>query len=144
MRHGFLLIETRADRPGLVRVYGTETESEPAPVFPQRDDRPKLRYCAHFQDLDAALMHTHEPLRRRLVDIDKGLYRADPLEAVASAQSVDLRHWQTYVDAEIADDPRLANIVTSRRRRKKRFQLLWNIVGAIAILLLLLKPLLGL
>ena len=144
MRRGFLLIETRADRPGLVRIHGTETESEPAPSFPQRDDRPRLRYCAHFHDLDAALMHTHEPLRRQLVDVDKGLYRVDPLEAVAAAQSVNLRHWQTYIDAEIADNPRLAEIVTARLRRKKGFWLLWNIVGAIAILLLLLKPLLGL
>jgi len=143
MRGGFLLIETRADQPNLVRVFGTETESEPKPAFPQQDDRPRLRYCAYFHDLDAALMHTHEPLKRRLVDVDKGLYRIDPLEAVAAAQSVDLRHWQTYIDAEIADDPRLAESVTSKLRRKQRFQLLWNIVGVIAIVLLLLKLLLG-
>ena len=142
MRRGYLLIETRADRPGLVRVFGTETETEPAPTFPQRADLPRLRYCAYFHDLDAALMHIHEPLRRRLVDIDQRLYRVDPLDAVAAAQSVGLRYWQTYIDAELADDPKLAELVTSKRQRRKRFQLLWNIVGILAILLLLLKPLL--
>lgn len=143
MRSGFLLIETRADRPGLVRIFGTDSKSEPVPVFPQRDDLPKLRYCAYFHDLDAALMHVHEPLRRRLMDIDKRLYRADPVQAVAAAQGVGLRHWQTYIDADIADDPHLAEIVTARHRRRKRLDLLWNSVGVLAALFLMLKLLLG-
>lgn len=143
MRHGYLTIESRADRSGLVRIFGSETQSPPATVFPQQDDRPRLLYCALFHDLDGALMHTHEPIRRHLVDLNHQLYSVDPLDAVAAAQSVELRHWQTYIDAELADDPGLAGRVASLLRRKKRSQLLWKIVGIIAIVWMLLKSVPG-
>lgn len=144
MRRGFLEIEARGDRPGLIHLFGIETESAPAPEFPPRNDRPRLLYCAFFHDLDAALMHTHEAIMRRLVDLDQGLYRVDALDAVAAAQSVELRHWQTYIDAELADDPRLADRVAYWTRRKKRSRLRWNLVAIVAIVLFLLRLGIGL
>lgn len=139
MHRGYLLVETHAMHPGLVRIR----EAEAAPADRVGNGGPRVRYVARFDDLDAARMHAHERLRRGLVDVDAGLYRSDPLTAVAAVAAVDLSHREVYVDPALADDPALAATIAAHRARQQRVGTTWRLVGAAAVLLLVLKLLLG-
>ena len=141
MQGGYLLIETHPGHPGLVRIRTAAT----APAEPATDDvdAPRLRYAARFDDLSAAHMHAHELLRRRLVDVDSRLYRADPVTAVSAAESIGLRHRRVYIDPELAADPALTQTVERYRARRERLWRLWNGVGIGALLFLLARLLLG-
>jgi hypothetical protein len=141
MEEGYLIIETNEQHPGTVRIHLAETP----PAEPGSDARagPKVRYVARFSDSSAAQMQTHTRLRRRLIDLESGIYRSDPVTAVAAAQSLDLRHHQLYLDPEIAEDETLAKAIARHRWRHGLADRIWQIVGVIAVLFLLLKILLG-
>jgi hypothetical protein len=106
-------------------------------------DKPQIRYAALFNDLNVALMHAHTALRRGLIDIDAQLYRANPARAVAAIDAIDLSHRRVYLDPELAADPALDAEIGRRRRMRRRIDRIWNGVGIAAILLLIIKLLLG-
>ena len=141
MEEGYLIIETHAEHPRLVRVRKSET----APAEPVRGDQtdPRVRYVAHFSDLSAAQMQTHTRLRHRLVDVETGLYRCDPTTAVAAAQSLELKHRQIYLDPDLAEDEALATAAARHRRRHGLADRVWQAVGILAVMFLLVKLLLG-
>lgn len=139
MHAGYLVVETHATHPGLVRIR----EADQAPATPAAGGSPRLRYAAYFDDLDAARMHAHDKLRRRLVDVDTGLYRSDLVTAVAAVEAINLRHRQIYVDPDIGEDPALTAAVRADRARQARVARVWQLVGVIALLLLIIKLLLG-
>jgi hypothetical protein len=141
MEEGYLIIETNPEHPGLVRIR----RAQKAPAAPDQGPRtgPRLRYAARFGDLRAAQMHTHARLRRRLVDIDAGLYRCDPVTAIAAAQSIALRHRQVYLDPGLAADQSLSGSVAKHRWRHKLAERFWQVVGIIAVIFLLIKTLFG-
>lgn len=141
MEEGYLIIETHAEHPRLVRVRKAETP--PAePVTGDRGD-PRVRYVARFGDLSAAQMQTHTRLRHCLVDVETGLYRCDPAAAVAAAQSLELRHREIYLDPDLAEGKALDNAAARHRQRRRLADRLWQTVGILAVLFLLVKILLG-
>jgi hypothetical protein len=145
MRQGYLLIETHQGFPERVRLLtadrppGTTLDTAPAGL----SVTPQIRYAARFSDLDAALMHAHTALRRQLIDIDAHLYRIDPVRAVAAVEAIALPHRQVFLDPELKSDPLLRTEITRRQRRQRLTDRIWNGVGALALLLLLIKLLLG-
>ena len=135
---GYLTVETRADRPGLVRIEATHRRPVQAAGSPADLEPVRLRYAASFGALHVALMHAQTALRHQMVDAEAGLYRIEPLEAIAAVDAIDLHHRRVYLDPSLADDPRLAEQVERRRRRHRLIDRIWTSVGILAILLLLL------
>jgi hypothetical protein len=140
MYGGYLLVETDKRHPKLVRIRETAS----APPLPARE-RPGsvVRYAARFDDVSAARMHAHTALRHRLVDVDAGLYRSDPIAAVAAVDASDLTHRRFYLDPLLANDPALDTAIAYRRQRRRIVDRIWHIVGGLAILLLVVKLTLG-
>jgi len=143
MEAGYLLIETDDAHPGLVRLRTAETLQH-QPTAPDGVRGRRVRYAAHFTDLDAGRMHAHDLLRRSLVDVDVGLYRCPPLAAVSAVESVGLRHRRVLIDPDLAADPALARAIAERRRRRQRIDRTWRMVGIVALVFLLVQLLLGL
>ena len=141
MEEGYLIIETHPDRPGLVCIR----EEKYPPNEPEQglSAGPRIRYVARFNDLSAAQMQIHTRLHRTLVDIETGLYRSDPIRAVAAADSLALRHWRVFLDPELAGDTRLEQAIEKHRGRHRIADRFWQIVGLFAIVLLLFKLLCG-
>ena len=44
-------------------------------------------------------MHTHDLLKRRLIDPDTHMYRTSPERAIAAVESLGLKHRRIYLDA---------------------------------------------
>lgn len=121
MHHGYLAVETHSNRPGMIRLFSAER-----PPVPDGTDapQPRVRYVARFNDGEAALMHTHEYLKRRLADPDSRLYRVPLERAIAAVEAVELRHREIYIDPELdqetrgridAERARLQRIASRRR-----------------------------
>jgi hypothetical protein len=121
--------------------------SAQCPAVPEgRTDGPlRVRYIARFNDGEAAMMHVHQLLRRRLVDVDSGIYRGDLVTAVAAIESLGLAHERIYLDLEIDGENRsLINAkVLSLEAKRRRFERFWNAVGYIALGFLLLQAVAG-
>lgn len=114
---GYLAIETHRDRPGIVRLVLNSESPDPAPAT--HGER-RIRYVARFNDRDAALMHIHEILKRRLLDLDAHLYRASLEHAIAAAESLDLKHRRIYLDPEVSAESNKAIEKFGHRIRAKR------------------------
>ena len=97
---------------------------------------------AYFWDLDAAMMHFHADLRRRLLDPDRKAYRADMAEAAAVLDAIDLRHQRTYLSPALAGSPELDAATARLRAKHLLVRRVFDWVGVIGLLLLLLTALL--
>jgi len=139
VRGGYLSIETERGHPGLIRLAGSAT---PPPIWaasgpPGAPDQPLLHFCARFDDLDAALMHFHGAMPRRLVDVDEKRYRASVAEAVVAADAIMLGHRRVYIDPELAESPVLRQAIEQRRARHERWSRVFDWVGYVALVVLL-------
>jgi hypothetical protein len=147
MREGYLIVETHPGHPDLVCIRGVDRLGDLAPApggqAPADEGPAQVRYAALFSDLETALMHLHGALRRRLIDIDSRLYRCDPVSAVAAAAAIGLRHRDLYLDPGLAADPALTAATDRLRQRRRVVHRIWNGVGIAALLLLILKLVLG-
>jgi hypothetical protein len=142
MHGGYLAIETNSSLPGLVRLV--ESACVPSLSAGLDDKRGvRIRYAAHFDDVNAGHMHAHSALRRCLVDIDAGLYRSDVITAVAAVDASDLNHRLSYIDPDLARDPSLAEATSARRRLHRLSDRAWYAVGLAAAMILLIRLLLG-
>ena len=135
MDHGYLAVETHRNRPGLVRIVLTRE----LPAEQPDDAETRLRYAARFNDGDAALMHTHEILKRRLLDPDSRLYRVPEARAIAAIESLGLSHRDVYFDPLMDDGTRqaidqLTRYLVVKRQRKEQ---VFTTLGYIAIGILL-------
>ena len=138
MQTGFLAIETHRDRPGIVRLVLSAEAPDPAPTA--HADR-RLRYIAGFNDREAALMHTHDLLKRRLLDPDTHMYRASPERAIAAVESLGLKHRRIYLDANF-DGQSQASIRALTEKyvgRRRAWATFFQTLGYIGIGLLLLN-----
>jgi hypothetical protein len=137
---GYLVVETHPDHADLVRIYGTAQLPLPIPTGDAHADSTKsrVRYAASFPALVVAQMHAQTALGRNMVDAEAGLYRVDPVTAIAAVEAIDLSHRRVYMDPEIAADPRLSALIDRRRERHRRVRRIWTIVGILAIILLVL------
>lgn len=136
MKPGYLIVETNPRKPNFVRIAVLPTNPETVPVD---SEGPRIVFVSRFNDADAALMHTHAVLRRRLVDIDAGLYRAPADQAIAAVQAVDLRHREVYLDPDLsaALGERIEALQARLIRRKQRTKKVFETVGYIALAMLL-------
>ncbi|MEA3640188.1 MAG: hypothetical protein VBE63_09625 [Lamprobacter sp.] len=128
MRKGYLLLETQPDLPGLV----TLSTADGAPQL----DRSGLRFAARFEDVDTAFMHLHEGLRRHLNSLEPRTYRVDLETAVAAADAVELDHRRVFIEPQLAASSRLDERIKGLHRRHRRFDLLMQMVGLLALLVL--------
>jgi len=141
MYGGYLVIETDSARPGFVRVM--ERASIPAEPPSRRGRGPCMVYAARFDDLSAAHMHAHAALRHCLIDVDEGIYRSDPVSAIAAVSAIDLSHRVAYLDPGLESDPALVRTIAERRKRRELADRIWQAVGVIAALFLLIKLVVG-
>ena len=136
MKSGYLSIETHQDRPGLVRLLATSEQPEAASgVQAVR----RIRYIARFGDREAALMHTHEILKRRLLDLDTHLYRVPLEQAIGAIESLDLNYRRIYLDGDLSvQTTKAMQAWTSRfRNRHNRWDRLFEALGYVGLGLLL-------
>ena len=141
METGTLIVESSNRHPELVRIY---TREQPPAVLQQTPESdPRIRYMATFEDVDAAAMHAHEALRRRLVDLDNRLYRVELLTAIAAVEAIGLHHRRVFLDPELDTPAREAIAAKATRRvaRRRRLNRIWTGVGWFALGLLLLRAL---
>ena len=138
MRSDYIAIETHRGRPGIVRLVSSTEAPDPAPLTP--GDR-RLRYIARFNDSEAALMHIHELLKRRLLDPDTHMYRTSPERAIAAAESLDLKHRRIYLDANFDGESQatIRALTEGYVRRRRAWASFFQTLGYIGIGLLLLN-----
>lgn len=136
MTPGYLIVETNPQSPGLVRLAVLPKNPETVPRDPEG---PRIVFVSRFNDSEAALMHTHAVLRRRLVDIDAGLYRAPPDQAIAAVRAVDLRHHEVYLDPDISEalSARIEALQARLIRRKQWTRQVFETIGYIALAMLI-------
>lgn len=139
---GYLIIETNGAHPGLVRLTTTETLPR-IPTAAASATDPVVRHVTYFNDLSAARMHAHQLLSRQAVDVESGLYRSTPVEAVAAVESIGLRHRRAFLDPVLVDDPALEQEIAARRAKRLSWDRTWRIIGFAAILFLLARLLFG-
>jgi hypothetical protein len=143
MRQGYLSVETHPDHPDQVRIVPSERAPDTPDATRPDQHAARVRCVVRFEDLDAATMHAHTALRRRLVDIDDHRYRVDPVTAVAAIDAIGLRHQRIHLDPELANDPALARAIEQLRARRQRRDVIWNGVGLTALIWLLMQAILG-
>ena len=136
MKTGYLSIETHEQHRGRIRILVSADKPD---LKSRPDAAPRIRYIARFNDSEAGLMHTHEILKRRLLDADSHLYRVPLEQAVAAVESIDLRHRRIYLDPDLSDESReevaaLARRQVDRRRRRDR---VFKLIGYVGLGLLL-------
>ena len=136
MQAGYLIIETHADRAGLVRLAVRADPPDPAPSSPAQ---PRVRHVTRFDDSEAAMMHAHELLKRRLIDADSHLYRTGIELAIAAIESLDLRHRPVYLDVDLSAETkaRVAALTMRFRRRRALKNAIFQALGYIAVAILL-------
>ena len=142
MESGFLTVERHPDHAGIIRIGAYRDSPHP----PDAIGGGHICYVAEYVDLDAALMHAHEKLRRSLVDIDEHLYRADCADAIAAVKASSLTHKEIWLDPDLSTEllQRVEKRASTFRLHRQRVNRIANIIGAIAIALLLLTGLLSL
>jgi hypothetical protein len=112
-------------------------EAEVAPEAPEG-----AGIVAYFWDLDAAMMHFHADLRRRLLDVDRRAYRADMVEAAAALDAIELQHQRTYLAPALAASPALSEATQRLHHQHQRWRRVFDWLGIIGLLLLFLMSLL--
>ncbi len=139
MREGFVYLETRSDKPGLVRLGA----SEKRPAL--RLTSGMVRYIARYQDMDTGKMHVHLTLHRQLLDINRDLYRVELADAMAAIEADGLRHERDWIDPDISETDlrRFEQRVQRLRIRQRRLDTVCRCVGIGAIILLMLSAFLG-
>ena len=136
MKPGYLAIETHTDHQGWIRLL--LGDRQPA-LGTDPDASRRICYVARFNDGDAALMHTHEILKRRLLDLDARLYRANLAQGIAAIESLDLRHRQVYLDPDLSTEIRaeVDALAAHNRHRKQLRDRFFKTLGYIGLGLLL-------
>lgn len=125
MQQGYLVLESDPNRPELVFVGAHSRVPD--------GTRAGLRFAAWFRDIDAALMHFHEGVRRSLKRLEPRCYRVDLVDAIAVADAIDLEHRRVFIDPDLGDRDALdARIARIRQRHQWRDRFL-TAVGFIAL-----------
>ena len=85
-------------------------------------------------------MHAHELLRWRLVDLESHLYRSDQMAAIAGIEADGLSHDCVYLHPDLVGTDageRLQQLIMQRKCRRVRVERRWQMVGKLALGLLL-------
>jgi hypothetical protein len=135
MKTGYLLLETHPDHEGMIRARIRDE----VPNTQESEAGSEIRYIARFDDIEAALMHLHNQLHNRLVDLDNRLYKTEINHAISAVESDDLRHQQVWIDPTIDAQTRAAidAETTQLKHRHARWNRGWMMVGGFFLLLFL-------
>lgn len=139
MKTGFLILETHPEHSGLVRVR----RGDKVPELTSQRDGTVIRYIARFQDVEAGQMHVQNVMHNRLMDLENRIYRSDLCEMIACIEADGLDHARVWMDPTITkpESERIESMVLLRRHRQKVVDLIWQTVGIIGLLLLLITGL---
>ena len=141
MESGLLYLETSPSHEGLVRIR-SETDAARALSKTQTapGDDAQGRLVLRFHDIDAARMHAHQAMRRRLVDVDAGTYRVSLIEAIACIQAIRLKHQPVFIDPTLTEQMLgdIAIRVKAKQRHAANVDRFWQIVGGLAVVFLVL------
>jgi hypothetical protein len=135
MEEGFVYLETSPSHPGIVRLQVSRTPGgPPLPTAGSKPD-PVVRLVVKFTDVDAGMMHAHNALRRRLIDVDARTYRTSLEESVAAVEGVELPQQRVYLDPQL--EPAQTAAIAERTRRQHalhaRQDRVWQIVGGLGV-----------
>lgn len=139
MKTGFLTLITHSDHPGLVRARIRNK----LPELKRQEDGSEIRYVARFKDIDAGLMHVQNVMHSALADLEHRIYRVSLPRMIACVEADDLDHARIWMDPALSAEE-LAEIDRLTRQRKasqRRIDRIWQIVGWLGLLLLLLASL---
>lgn len=138
MQSGYIAIETHCERSGIVRLLTFDRAPDPQPP---EDSLRRIRYTARYNDREAALMHTHEILKRRLIDLDARLYRVPLEQAIAAAESLNLKHHRVFLDPELSAESlqTIESFAGRYRARNQAWSVFFQTLGYIGVGLLLLN-----
>ncbi len=139
MKTGFLSLITHPQHPDLVRVRIDDELPELKPLA----DGSAIRYLARFMDSEAGLMHVQNAMHSALVDLENRIYRKPLTKMIACVEAEDLDHERIWIDPEIpAGDRSLIDTLTRQRKAAhRRVDRIWQTVGILGLLLLLLSSL---
>jgi hypothetical protein len=139
MKTGFLSLITHPEHPGLVRAR----IHYKLPELKRQKDGSEIRYLARFRDSEAGLMHVQNAMHAALIDRDNRVYRKPLAKMIACVEADNLDHERIWIDPQIPAEE-LERIDTQTRQRKvsqRPTDLIWQIVGYLGLLLLLLTSL---
>lgn len=141
MESGYLYLETHPDHPGLLHLVLAGI----APIPPKGAAGGIIRYVARFNDGATAHMRVQSALRRRLVDIDAGIYRVELADAMAAIEAEELNHRRVWLDPDLDEVTlaRMAEQAARRRQRRRTLNRVWQAVGAAGLVWLVLSFLLS-
>ena len=142
METGYLFVESSPTHPGIVRIRIAASNSAEIPDLPALSptDDGVVRLVARFRDVEAARMHAHEALRRRLLDPENRTYRAEVNEVLAAIDAIGLQHQRVYRDPDLsaADLANIEGRVAAIQRHAMYVDRAWQIVGGLAVAFLVL------
>jgi hypothetical protein len=135
MKTGFLTLSTHPEHPGLVR---TRIQDKPPELIPL-DDGSEIRYVARFDDVEAGQMHVQNVMHGALVDLENRIYRKSLAEMIACVEADGLEHSRIWIDPELSSDElaRIDGLTQRRQTARRRIDRIWQIVGIIGVVLLL-------
>ncbi len=137
MKAGYLTLITHPDHPGLVRAR----LDEELPELKTLPDGSEIRYVARFTDEEAALMHVQNAMHSALVDLENRIYRKPLAAMIACVEADVLDHARVWIDPGLSEEMNRQITSETRRRvtRQRWVDRVWQAVGLIALLLLLLN-----
>jgi hypothetical protein len=139
MKTGFLTLTTHPDHPGLVRA---QVRDELPEVSTQQDGS-EIRYIARFSDGEAALMHVQNSMHAYLEVLESRIYRRSLGQMIACVEADGLEHKRIWMDPTLDEKSlqQIAHETQKRARARRRGERVWQIVGYLALLLLILSSL---
>ena len=139
MKTGFLSLITHPDHPGMVRVRVDEVLPELKP----QEDGSEIRYLARFKDGEAGLMHVQNVMHAALLDLENRIYRKPQSKMIACVEADNLDHERIWIDPDIPAEERkeIDKLTRQRKAALRRTDRIWQVVGFLGLLLLLLTSL---
>lgn len=127
----------------MIRICNAAQDPTPNGSERAADHDTRVRLVVRFDDLDAARMHAHTELRRRLIDADAGIYRASLIEAIAALRAIRLTQRPVYCDPSLSSEQAatIARLVAARHRQQVWQDKTWLFVGGLGIGLLVISAL---
>lgn len=113
------------------------------PELKAMEDGGEIRYVARFRDGEAGLMHVQNAMHSHLEDLENRIYRRPLGLMIACIEADGLDHERVWMDTTL-DEGQLNLIdqdIKRRRSARKRSDRVWQIVGFLALLLLILTSL---
>jgi hypothetical protein len=140
MKTGFLTLITHPEHPDLVRARILD---EP-PELKRQEDGSEIRYVARFKDGEAGLMHVQNAMHADLVDLESRIYRNSLSNMIATIEADSLDHKRIWLDPAIPLEEReqIDSLTLQKQKSKQHIDRIWQIIGALAVLFLLLTSLL--